>query len=453
MAEKYGLTEAGFRLKRLREIIDDIKAKMLFVDDPKTGQKLQLDFDENDPFIQFINLVADQLATIWELLNGAYDQFDPLKATGPMLSALVQLNGITRKRGNPSSIIVNFYGERGLMIPVGTRVTDSKQILIWKVIGDDNDPQSVVDRTINTFDGSTNTYYAAIECKTVNNGAFQVEERDINTILDPIPGLNSVINLALATPGEPDETDIALRRRREKSTETPSQGMAESMCCALLGLENVLYCKIFTNRSMKVDKEKGIPAKSIAIVVQVSDNYKSDESIKKKIATKIFLTSGLGEEFYNLDDRDIPDKEDVCQSDEIRDSFNQATIVKFIYPREIPIYVKAVVTDMEGSSKPDNFITQIKNNIIQFSKYGVQGLGIENQGTIFDSFGFPPSENIDLSRLYTPVNAVPGIKILSLQIGLERGVYSSQDIDIDWWQVGKFIPENIDVDYIETQYQ
>ena len=122
--EQYGLSEAGFKLKRLRAILDDVKQKMLLVEDPKTGEKLQIDFEENDPFIQFINLVCDQLATIWELLNAAYDQFDPLKATGPMLSALVQLNGITRKRGQSSTVMVRFYGERGFVVPIGTRVCD-----------------------------------------------------------------------------------------------------------------------------------------------------------------------------------------------------------------------------------------------------------------------------------------------------------------------------------------
>lgn len=452
MAEKFGLTPAGFKLKRLRDILDDIKQKMLQVEDPESGERLQIDFEENDPFIQFINLVADQLSTIWELLNAAYDQFDPLKATGPMLSALVQLNGITRKRGAASSVMVRFIGQRGLVIPVGTRVCDSEQKVIWQVVGNDNDPADVLARTIDTQDGST--YYCLVECDSQNNGVFEAEPRTIITVIDSIPGLSSVVNPGPAVPGEADESDIALRRRRENSTETPSQGMAESIYCSVIGLQNVDYCKVFTNRKMETDN-RGIPGKSIAVVVQVSDNYEQDEDLKQNIAKNIFLTSGLGEDYYNLDDKGLPPEEEakICQKVDFVDSFNQITPVKFIYPQKVPIYVKLVVTDMEGSQKPENYIPLIKSNIIQFAKYGVQGMGMVKQQNIFDDFGFPPSENIDLSRLYTPVNAVPGIKVVSLQIGTERGIYSTNDIDIDWWQVGNFEADNIDIEYSETQYQ
>ena len=449
--EQYGLSEAGFKLKRLRAILDDVKQKMLLVEDPKTGEKLQIDFEENDPFIQFINLVCDQLATIWELLNAAYDQFDPLKATGPMLSALVQLNGITRKRGQSSTVMVRFYGERGFVVPIGTRVCDEEQTVIWKVVGNDNDPSDVAARTIDISDGST--FYCLVECDSQNNGAYEAEAGQITRLVDTLTGVTSVVNPAAATPGEADESDIALRRRREKATETPSQGLAESIYCAIAGLEGVDYCKVFTNRTMATDG-RGIPAKSIAVVAQVDD--KTDTTLKQAIAKKIFLTSGLGEEYYNLDDHpELVAEGDICQMVEFTDSFNQITKIKFIYPQEVPIFIKLGVTDMEGSQKPGNYQDQIRNNIVQFAKYGVQGIGLVRQQNIFDDFGFPPSENVDISRLYTPINAVPGIKVTSLQIGTSLDSLQNMDIDIDWWQVAKFIAdaEHIDIQYSETQYQ
>ena len=448
--EQYGLTQAGFRLKRLRAILDNVKQKMLQVQDPKTGQTLQIDFDENDPFIQFINIVCDQLGTIWELLNAAYDQFDPLKATGPMLSALVQLNGITRKRGSASKVMVRFYGENGFVVPVGTRVSNEEQSVIWKVVGDDNNPEDVLSRTINISDGST--FYCLVECDSQNNGAFEAEAGQITNLIDTLTGVTSVVNPTAAIPGQGDESDISLRRRREKSTESPSQGMAESIYCSLIGMQNVNYCKIFTNRTMETDS-RGIPAKSVAIVVQVDDDYKSDLTLKQNIAKRIFLGAGLGEEFYNMDD--VEGTEDVAQLVTFTDSFGQITKIKFIYPREVPIYIKLGITDMEGSSKPGNYKDQIRNNIVQFAKYGVQGIGLVTQQNVFDDFGFPPSENIDISRLYTPINAVPGIKVTSLQIGTSPDNLQNVDIDIDWWQVGKFIAdsEHIDIQYSETQYQ
>lgn len=451
--EQFGLSKAGFKLKRLRDILNDVKEKMLLVEDPDTGEKLQIDFEENDPFIQFINLVCDQLAAIWELLNAAYDQFDPLKATGPMLSALVQLNGITRKRGSASSVMVRFYGENGFVIPVGTRVSDEQQTVIWKVAGNDNDQENVASRTINIQDGAT--YYCLAECQSQNNGAFEAQTGEITKLIDSLTGVTSVVNPTPATPGRADESDIALRRRREKATETPSQGLAESIYCSVAALQNVDYCKVFTNRTMEKDS-KGIPAKSIAVVVEVDEQFRNDETLKQNIAKMIFVSSGLGEDYYNLDDNpELVEEGDICQVVEFTDSFNQITKIKFIYPQQVPIFIRLGVTDMEGSSKPANFKEQIRNNIVQFAKSGVQGIGLIKQQNIFDDFGFPPSENIDISRLYTPINAVPGIKVTSLQIGTSPDNLSNMDIDIEWWQVGKFIASEdyIDIQYSETQYR
>lgn len=440
--EQFGLTPAGFRLKRLRDILDSVKNKMKEIEDPETHNKLQVDFEENDPFIQFINLVCDELATIWELLNGAYDQFDPLKATGPMLSALVQLNGITRKQGSPSKVYVRFYGRQNTVVPIGTRVTDNQNKLIWKVVNQDlkNETTDLTTRTINIPDEST--FYALILCETEENGAFQISANEIQVLLDDVPNVTSVVNPSASLPGLADETDISLRRRREKSTETPSQGIAESIYAGIIGLQKVEYCKVFTNRTLDTDS-RGIPPKSIAVVVKVQDGYEQDSDLKELIGNTIFLRSSLGEDYYGT------------QEVTYTDSFGQKTEVRFIYPEKIPVYIDVTVTNLEGTQKTysvEQIVTQIKNNIQLFAKEGVQGLGIENK-EIFDSFGFPPAENIDFSRLYTPINAVPGIKVLDMNIGTSQDSLSKNDIPIDWYQMGEFLDSYINVNYIETKYQ
>ena len=439
--EKFGLTEAGFRLKRLRDILDSVKEKMEQVEDPETHNKLQVDFEENDPFIQFINLVCDEIATIWELLNAAYDQFDPLKATGPMLSALVQLNGITRKQGSPSKLYVRFYGTENTIVPIGTRVTDNDKKLVWKVVNQDtNDAANdIAARTISIQDGSA--YYASILCESMENGAFQASPNEIQVLVDEVLGVTSVVNPLSALPGLANETDIALRRRREKSTESPSQGIAESIYSALIGLQNVEYCKVFTNRTLSVD-DRGIPPKSIAVVVKVQDGYEDDADLKKLIADTIFVRSSLGEDYFGTEEQIYTD------------SFGQMTPVRFIYPQKVPVYVNVTVTNLEGTQKTysqQQIVSLIKNNIIQFAKSGAQGLGIENTD-LFDDFGFPPAENIDISRLYTPINAVPGIKILDLSIGTSASDLSKNDIPIDWNQIGEFLDDYITVQYNETKY-
>lgn len=424
---QYGLTAAGFKLKRLREILNELQEKMSTVTDPDTGETLEVDFNEDDPFIQFLNIVCDELSAIWELMNAAYNQFDPMKATGPMLSSLVQLNGIRRKEGRPSTVSMTFIGTPGVFIPAGTIVADTDETMAW----------TTSEGTTIQQDGET-----LVLCDSVENGAFSYEAGKINVLVSQIEGVFSVVNRVASVVGQANESDIALRRRREKSTETPSQGLAESIYGSLASLEGVLYCKVFTNRTMETN-ENGIPRKSIAIVVQVED--KNDNELKAQIGSNIFLRSGLGEEYYNLGDRTgLADY--VSQEVDFIDSFRQLTKVRFIYPQEIPIYVQVRVSSLEGSLLPNNFEEQIKNNILLFAKQGVQGLGIQlDSANLFDSYGFPSSEDIVASRLYTPVNAVKGCKINSLLIGTSSGTLSTNDIPVSWYEVGTFDANNIEV--------
>lgn len=100
----YGVTSAGFELKRLADILSDMVTALNSVVDPVTGETLTPDLqDENDPFVQQIQAIADSVSLCWEQLQLVYNQFDPLQATGAALSGLVQLNGLERILGETDS--------------------------------------------------------------------------------------------------------------------------------------------------------------------------------------------------------------------------------------------------------------------------------------------------------------------------------------------------------------
>lgn len=93
----FGITTAGFNIKRLADILTDMSTALSSVNDPVTGQTLITNLaDENDPFVQQVQVTADALSLCWEQLQLAYNQFDPLQSSGTALSGLVQLNGLTR---------------------------------------------------------------------------------------------------------------------------------------------------------------------------------------------------------------------------------------------------------------------------------------------------------------------------------------------------------------------
>lgn len=102
----YGITTAGFTLKRLSDILSDMVTQLSTVVDPVTGEYLTPNLsDENDPFVQQVQVTADALSLCWEQLQQVYNQFDPLQATGSALSGLVQLNGLERLLGETDAAL------------------------------------------------------------------------------------------------------------------------------------------------------------------------------------------------------------------------------------------------------------------------------------------------------------------------------------------------------------
>ena len=63
---------------------------------------------------------------------------------------------------------------------------------------------------------------------------------------------------------------------------------------------------------------------------------------------------------------------------------------------------------------PPNGAQDIKQAIVDYSTGGASALGITDG---FNTVGFPPGENVLLSRLYTPINSIPGHSITDLKIG------------------------------------
>lgn len=403
-------SETGFNLKRLNDIIESVKALLLQVQDPDSGEYLQVDFDEDDPFINFINIMNDLISTGWELNEISYGQFNPQLAAGPSLSGLVQLNGITRKQGSPSSAVIQLTGSPGLRVPSGTQVSDANREVIWEFTAD-----IYLDSV---------TGLASATAYSVENGAFNYTTGQINLIVTTsLPGLTSIVNTADSIPGTADESNEALRLRRNDSTTTPAQSIPEAIYASVLNLEGVTLVRVYVNKTLVTDGN-GIPAKRIAVVVQGGDN---DE-----IAAAIFVRVGVAVDTYGNTFVTFPDQ------------LQQSNTIYFVRPVEVPIYVDIDITIIDASTFPANGVDLIKSNIVAYSVGGASALGITDVET-FDQTGFQPGEDVVVSRLFTPINAVPGLKINSVEIGINPSTFSTADISIDWDEVSKFETGNIGV--------
>lgn len=123
---------------------------------------------------------------------------------------------------------------------------------------------------------------------------------------------------------------------------------------------------------------------------------------------------------------------------DVVDNQGQVNKIKFSRPAEIEIDVQINITITNSSLFPaskQDAIDQIKQNIITYAEYNLQA-----------TEGFAPGVDVIRTRLYTPVNEVPGFKINSLKIGKHGQGTTENDIDIAWNQVAVFKEENISVE-------
>ena len=315
-------------------------------------------------------------------------------------------------------------------------VTDSDGINSWT--------------NINAFNtGGDGTVQEVFECTTL--GDIVANIGTLTVFAQAASGLNSVTNNEVAQEGADIESDNDLRRRMLSSSYAPSIGLASSIPAALSNVEGVLFAGIFNNRentsitpkpSLPITSEVITP-KTIAVVVLTEDTVTN-----ATIAEIILARKGLG----SLTQGNLPSP--IL----IRDPSGTITPIQFYRAKEIEIQLVLDITIDSGAGQfpagssvggYEQGKEQIQQNIIDFAAKGAAGLGISSG---FDNIGFPPGQDVLLTRLYTPINAVAGHTITSLQLRRlptesvpNPPPLAATDIPLDFFEVAFFSPNTMTI--------
>ncbi len=408
----FGVTEQGFVLKRLADILDEAKTALQSIQDPITGEYLQPNFTSADPAMQIVLVVLNSIANAWEGMEVTFNQFDPQKATGAALSSLVELNGLDRKQATASTASISVTGTDSTVIPAGSIVTDLQNTNNWEVD---------TDITINSGVG-----LGTVTCQTL--GSVFAATNTLNTIVTPILGWSTVNNSTQSVTGEDKETDSELRARRDNSTLAPGVSQSEAVAANLKNLSGVTYVKVLVNDSLTVNSN-GIQPKSMAVIIDGGDDQETAKNTLKRKGMAVPTESSL------------PDTTTVNITD------NQGIVypISFIRPTQVPIYCTIIlnVTNSDLFGDTDTAIDFIKNKIIQYAEYGSVALGVTYG---FNESGFGIGDNVYRSRLYTPINSKPGHEVELLSIN-DTGLPSSGlgDVTIEFNELPVFTKDNIDI--------
>jgi uncharacterized phage protein gp47/JayE len=330
-------------------------------------------------FGQIANIFAEVVGDQNELIETVANQFNPQTASGTFLSQLVLLNGIERKEAEFSSVSLSVTANAaGATIPAGSLVSDP-------VVGE----QFATDIEVVVAPSATES----VSATAVTAGPIEAAADTLTKIDTPVYGWEIVTNPAAAVAGANEETDPELRVRRTVAASQTGASTVAAIFTAVNNIDEVEDLKVFANNtSSAVD---GVPPQHIfLIVLGGADN---------DIAQALFETVAAGIGYYN---RGVPATSvDVNYSDPVT---GDTYLIKFERPTDVTIDID-IDLDIDPEIYPPDGDDLIKAAILAYFEAN-QTIGVD----------------LIRSRLYTPINTVPGHSILSVKVGV--GATSEQDI-------------------------
>lgn len=256
------IDESGYHYPTYNEILEDLVDTMQKI----FGTGIYLGNDSQD--YQMLSAFAEKIYDSYQTCEIVYHSRSPVTAMGAGLDYVVAINGIARKQGTKSTVVVTLSGVAGTVIYNGA-VADTNGFT-WDL------PATVII-------GDDGTVDVEAVCREV--GIVQVSADSVTRILTPTLGWTSVTNASEASTGTVTETDSELRARQADSTAQPSQTIMQGLKGALTSIEDVNRCAVYENDGNVAD-ENGIPGHSICAVVEGGDDA--------EIASTILLRKGPG---------------------------------------------------------------------------------------------------------------------------------------------------------------
>lgn len=383
------MTLAGFKPKRLADLLSDLNADLARVKDPISGEYLD---PATDPLVAQLNsILMPALADCWDAAYQLSTQFDPLKASGALLEGLVQLNGILKFPGTPTTIILQLNGVG--TVPAGKLVANEDATVIF-----------ATDEDVELAGAAVNV---SATCRT--NGAISPAFGTIVNILTPLPGWTSAQNIGLSVLGSDPETSTELRARQQTETANTGYRQIEAIYAAVRNIPGVAYVRAYQNRSITDVDARGLPPKTVSVVVVGGNDT--------DVATAIYKREPAGMGYYGN------------TSVELGDIMGFKDVVSFRRPNPVVISVEVNVTVVDDTF-PDDGDVQIAAAIADYAQFSDTDAG------------YAPGEDVYLSRLYTPANSIPGHSIDSILISRDGNPPAADPVSIGWDEIAVILKAN-----------
>ena len=476
------LTSDGYTRKRLSEYIAQIQAGYVAI------FGLNIDVTNDSPDGQIIGIISEVLGNLDQALEDVYNAFDPQAAQNVSLSKLVLINGITRKEATYSTVEVTLTGLAGVTVPATSRIKTS----------DTGEEFTLYSNVVLT--GGSDVGLAA----AANLGPVSALAGTLTEIATPIAGWSTVTNNLDATLGQAEETDAALRIRRRESTAVSAKSIVDGIFGALSRLDDVTGVAVLENdTSVDVDskvtltfdadfvtsntidiKVNGVSMTQVPFNTSDAQTVADIDTSLTALADVSSVTSdatGTGSSFEIFGVTGVT----LIVSDVVV-AAGATQAGHAIETNEVSVLAHGIHAIVDGGVG-----AEIAESIFNTKSAGCQTTGIDSEVVVDDQggdntirFSRPTDTDVDitvdvttdpllfpgngdqlikdalvayglanlnigddvvLSRLYTPINTVPGHSVTSLEIAKNGESLAASDIAIAINEIAKITDGNITV--------
>lgn len=332
----YGITQQGF-IKPDATTIRETREN-----DLKSAYGQDFDVSINSPIGAIIGTFSNAIAELWEALESCYYAQFPDSANDINLDNTCSNVAVSRQQNTYSLCNITLVNntESPATIPVGSLVRQSSNLKEWETLSEVTIPAN----------GSIN-----VNVRCTETGAISANIGSINTIVNPVPGWDSVSNLIAATIGKNKETDSELRRKRALEIVSSKGGIVEAIVNRIKNeVTGVTFATYRDNRTdFIVD---GLPPNTYEIYVEGGNNNDIAQVIKSAAGAGIEMTGTV-----NVN---------------VTDEFNNVFPIKFSRIAEVPVYLKIILT--KNSYYPSDGDQRIINALVDYGSTIDRGQSLIN---------------------------------------------------------------------------
>lgn len=340
-----------------------------------------LNVDPETPQGQIIGIESFALSEADDSVINVANLLSIFDAVGLQLDGLFSLLAIVRIPASKTLVTVELAGVPATLIPSGSKckTTTGDQFIIRDDV---------------TLDGTGNASGVA---QAVEFGPVQVAINTLTQIVDVVPGWETVDNAAAGVPGEDQESDEDYLRRYLQSLSKNARSPLDSVLASVLAVETVTSAQVAENDTDTQIIIDGVTFEPFSIGVAVQGGVDQD------IAEAIQIKKTIGAFTNGTTTVTVPQAQgNGDDGPDIDISFFRVTELRTVIDIDITI----------NNKFPANGLSLIKQNI---EEYFTGVFPNVTDGT-FETDGIQISEDVIKSRLYTPINSVPGHVVNTLTL-------------------------------------